>query len=224
MGRPEPGAAPRRRPAVTPLRDRLRLIVITDRAAAHPKDSTEVVEAALDAGAPAIQLRDKERSARELLPVARELRMRSHAYGALFFVNDRLDVALAAGADGAHLGPDDLPIAAARRIVPRGFLLGYSTDDPEEAMQAEADGADYLGCGTIWTTSSKGNAGDAIGPAGLARVAGAVSIPVVGIGGVTRARLSALQGTGAAGVAVIGDIMGAEDPAGAVRAYLSASF
>ena len=209
---------------MTPLRDRLRLIVITDRDAAHPRDLTAVVEAALDAGAPAIQLRDKERSARELLPLARELRLRAHAHDALFFVNDRLDVALAAGADGAHLGPDDLPIAAARHIVPEGFLLGYSTDDPEEARHAEADGADYLGCGTIWPTSSKGDAGDAIGPSGLARVAGAVSIPVVGIGGVTRARLPELRDTGAAGVAVIGDIMGVEDPAGAVRAYLSASF
>lgn len=209
-------------PAVTrELATRLGLIVITDTSLAT-RPLLDVVRATLAGGAPAVQLRDKRGSAREMLALARSLHSLCREHDALFFVNDRLDVALAAGADGAHLGPDDLPIHAARRVVPQGFLLGWSTDDPKEARQAEAAGADYVGCGAVWTTRSKADAGTAIGPEGLARVAGAVSIPVVGIGGITLDRLPELTGTGAAGVAVIADLMTADDPEHRTRAYLRA--
>jgi thiamine-phosphate pyrophosphorylase len=140
--------------------------------------------------------------------------------GALLFVNDRVDVALAAEADGAHVGPTDLPLAALRRWVPSTFLLGYSTDDPDEARRAEAAGADYLGCGAVYRTRSKDVGDEAIGPTGLHRVARAVGIPVVGIGGITPERASELAATGAAGVAVMGAIMAADDPGGAVRDLL----
>jgi thiamine-phosphate pyrophosphorylase len=181
-----------------------------------------VVGAALAAGAPCIQLRAKARSAGELVPLGRELREATAAHDALLVVNDRLDVALAIGADGVHLGPDDLPLAEVRRRVPRSLLLGVSTDDPGEAREAERLGADYLGVGTIWATSSKPDAGEAIGPEGLSRIARAVSIPVVGIGGITVERAHALAGTGAAGIAVIGAVMGAADPGAATRALLAA--
>lgn len=200
----------------------LRLIVITDTALAAPRTVEQVVAAALDGGALAIQLRDKAGSARELLAQARPLRAMTRAAGALFFVNDRVDVALAAEADGAHVGPQDLPVEALRRWLPGDFLLGYSTDDPDEARRAEAAGADYLGCGAVYPTRSKDVGDEAIGPRGLDRVARAVGIPVVGIGGVTPERASTLAATAAAGVAVMGAIMAADDPRGAVTGLLRA--
>jgi thiamine-phosphate pyrophosphorylase len=180
----------------------------------------DVVRSALEAGAPAVQLRAKDRGARDLAELARTLRRETSARGALFFVNDRVDVALAVEADGVHLGPEDPPLQAVRRIAPPGFLIGMSTDDPDEAREAERLGADYLGVGTIWPTPSKPDAGASIGPEGLARVARAVSIPVVGIGGVTLDRVPLLRDTGVAGVAVIGAVMEADDPIEAVRRIL----
>lgn len=198
----------------------LRLIVITDVSLAAPRSVTDVVTRALDAGAPAIQLRMKAASAREQLGVARELRRLTRDAGALLFLNDRLDVALAAGADGVHLGPDDVPVAAARAVVPPGFLIGCSTDDPDAARRAEADGADYVGCGAVFGTTSKRVDGERIGTDRLDHVARAVDIPVVGIGGITPDNAAEVAATAAAGVAVIGAVMAAADPATAVRRLL----
>lgn len=201
----------------------LRLIVITDRRLAAPRSVPEIVRAAVTAGAPAIQLRDKTASARELALMAREIQPITRDHGALLFVNDRLDVALAVRADGAHLGPADLPIAAARSISPPGFLLGYSCDDPGEALQAQRAGADYIGCGALFGTRTKLDvAGEAIGSARLDEVARSVSIPVVGIGGITAANIARVASTGAAGAAVVSAIMTAEDPGRAVKKLLDA--
>ena len=204
------------------LREALRLVVITDSTLAEPRSVTEVVGAALESGARAIQLRDKRASARELLAQARDLRALTGEWDALLFLNDRFDVALASEADGVHLGPDDLPVGAVRREAPPGFLIGHSTDIPGVAAKAAAEGADYIGCGAVYPTSSKKDAGVEIGIEGLAAVAGAVEIPVVGIGGISplRARQIA-QETTAAGVAVIGAVMGAQDPGKAVRELLA---
>ena len=203
------------------LKEALRLIVITDAGLASPRSVGGVVEAALRGGARAIQLRDKRASARDLLAQARMLRALTRAWDALLFLNDRFDVALASRADGVHLGPDDLPVGAVRRVVPQGFLIGHSTDVPSVARRSAADGADYIGCGAVFPTSSKTDAGVEIGVEGLARVAEAVEIPVVGIGGITPdgARTIA-QGSRATGVAVIGAVMGAADPSEAVRQLL----
>src|SRR5690606_4959938 len=200
----------------------LRLIVITDRELAAPRSILEVAEAALQAGAPAIQLRDKTATPRELYEQARALSEMAARYGALFFVNDRLDVALAANADGVHLGPGDLPIPAAWPAPPRPFLIGASTDDPETAQRLEADGADYIGCGAVFGTSTKDVGEERIGPEGVAAVAAAVSIPVVGIGGIDGSNAHLLRGTGAAGVAVVGAVMAAPDPGAATREILAA--
>jgi len=204
------------------LAGRLRLIVITDSFAAGSRSIPEVVSAALSAGAPAVQLRDKGSGARELVELGTRLRAMTREHGALLFVNDRVDVALAVGADGVHLGPHDLPVAVVRRIVPDGFLIGYSTDEVDAALQAASDGADYLGCGSVWPTGSKVDTGASIGPDGLDRVARAVSIPVVGIGGITPERAAILAATRAAGVAVIGAVMGAPDPGHATASILAA--
>ena len=200
----------------------LRLIVITDVALAAPRAVTDVVAAALRAGAPAVQLRMKDVPARELAEAARALRAQTRQTGALLFVNDRLDVALAAAADGVHLGPDDLPVAAARAAAPAGFLIGCSADSPEVAARAARDGADYIGCGAVFGTSSKDVGGERIGVARLDQVARSVDVPVVAIGGVTAANVGEVAATAASGVAVIGAVMGAADPEAAARALLAA--
>ena len=201
-------------------RHALRLMVITDPRPGCGRSLEDVVEEVLAAGVRAVQLRDKEAPARDLLAVARRLRRVTARHGALLIVNDRLDVAVAAGADGVHLGPADVPVAAARRVVPDGFLVGHSTDDPRVARQAEADGADYLGCGTVFPTTSKADAGAVIGAGGLAAVARAVRLPVLAIGGVTAERIPGLRGSGAAGVAVISAVMAAGGPGAAARRLL----
>jgi thiamine-phosphate pyrophosphorylase len=202
------------------FRERLRLVVITDREKAGSRGVEAVVDAALRGGARCIQLREKVLGAGEILPLAQRLRRQTQAHGALFIVNDRVDLALACNADGVHLGPDDLPIPEVRRMTPPDFLIGFSTDDPATAVAALAEGADYLGCGTVWPTASKGDAGHSIGPTGLAAVCRAVPAPVVAIGGITVERLPLLTNTGAAGVAVIHAVMAADDPASVVRAFL----
>lgn len=202
----------------------LRLIVITDRSAASPRSVSDVVRECLDAGAPAIQLRDKEANPRELYEQALQLRQLTHEYGALLFINDRLDVALAARADGAHLGPDDVPLATAARVVPRSFLLGYSTDDPAAAKRAVASGAAYIGCGAVFGTNTKKDVGDErIGPRALRAVVVEVAgAPVVGIGGIGPENIAEVARTGAAGAAAVRSVMAAKEPGAIVRALLGA--
>lgn len=199
----------------------LRLIVVTDRALTAPRELFDIVRQALEGGAPAVQLRDKGATARELYTQALHLRALTAEYGALLFINDRLDIALAAGADGVHLGPHDVPLQAARRAAPSPFLIGISTDDPETAARAQAEGADYIGCGAVFGTMTKAEVrGERIGPEGLAAVARKVTIPVVGIGGINVENAAELGATGAAGVAVVGALMRAEDPANVARELL----
>lgn len=196
----------------------LSLIVITDAGLAAPRTVNDIVRAAVAAGAPAIQLRAKDATARELFEQAVELRAMTRAAGTLLFINDRLDVALAAGADGVHLGPDDMPVQAARQAAPAPFLIGWSTDDPDAARAAARAGADYLGCGAVFGTTSKAVGGEQIGTARLRRVVEAVDIPVVGIGGIDTANVSQIAAAGAAGAAVIGAVMRAADVAATVQA------
>jgi len=202
----------------TALVDRLRLIVVTDPECGAGRSMIEVVRAALKGGAPAIQLRMKDGSAREMAALGRALLAEARPAGALLFINDRVDVALAVGADGVHLGQDDLPAAAARRIAPPGFLIGVSAETVELAVRARADGADYVGVGPVYATGSKADAGDAVGLERIAEVSAAVRIPVVGIGGITIGSAPAVLRAGAAGIAVIGAVMRAIDPASATRA------
>jgi thiamine-phosphate pyrophosphorylase len=205
------------------LAERLRLIVLTDPDCGAGRDVADVVRAALRGGAPAIQLRMKDASARETAALARALLAETRAAGALLFVNDRVDVALAVGADGAHVGQDDLPAAAARAITPPGFLIGVSAETVDLALQAQADGADYVGVGPVYATGSKADAGEAVGLERIGEVAAAVRIPVVGIGGIAVGNAAGVIHAGAAGVAVISAVMRAGDPEAAVRALLGSS-
>lgn len=197
--------------------------MITDRHLAAPTKVVAVVRLALRAGAPAVQLREKTLPPRDLLPVARSIRADTHEAGALFFVNDRLDLALAVGADGVHLGAHDLPVARARRIAPPGFLIGFSADDPAVARAAVRAGADYVGCGTVYPTRTKATAGAAIGTKRLNDVARAVPAPVVAIGGITTRRAPRVFAAGAAGCAVVSSVMASPDPGRAVRRFLEAA-
>jgi thiamine-phosphate pyrophosphorylase len=202
------------------LAQALPVLVVVEAGLAAPRSVVEVVRAALAGGARAIQLRNKGDSARELRTAGESLIPLVRQAGGLFFVNDRLDVALALEADGLHVGPDDLPVAAVREAAPEGFLIGRSADVPLVALQAVADGADYIGCGTVFSTETKQDAGAVIGVEGLRRVVEAVSVPVVGIGGITVARAREVAEAGAAGAAVVSAVMSASDPAAAVRTML----
>lgn len=200
----------------------LRLIVITDARLAAPRSIIDVVRDCLAAGAPAVQLRDKHATAAALLEQADRLRELTTAYGARLFINDRLDVALAAGADGAHLGPDDVPVDAAVKAAPR-LLIGASTDHPTRVRHLEAAGAAYIGCGAVFGTTSKTDIGDErIGPGRLREVVAAVRIPVVGIGGITPENVDQVAATGAAGCAVISAVMAASRPGVVVERLLRA--
>jgi thiamine-phosphate diphosphorylase len=208
---------------MTTLQERLRLMVVTKPEPACGRSLPQVVAECVEAGATAIELRDKSATARELLEQADPLTEVVRAAGALFVVNDRLDVALACGADGVHLGPEDIPVAAAREVVPPGFLIGYSTDDPVEAATAAEDSADYLGVGAVYGTRSKeGLANEAIGPARVAEVLAAAGLPGVGIGGITSKNAQDVVRTGA-GIAVLRAVMDAPRPADAVRELLRAT-
>ena len=196
---------------------RLDLYVITDEALSHGLSHVEIAKRAIEGGADVIQLRDKGMSGKELVRCALEIREATRKAGSLFIVNDRLDVALASGADGVHLGQDDIPASLARAISPPGFIIGVSVGNVEEAIQAEKDGADYLGLGPICHTGSKIDAGPACGYEIIARVKEAVSIPVVAIGGLGPQNAGKAIESGADGIAVISAVVAQEDIAGAAR-------
>jgi len=195
----------------------LSLYVITDRLLSRGRSCTEVVEKAIDGGATCIQLREKDLTTREFFSLAEKLREITRKRGTTFIVNDRLDIALSVGADGVHLGQDDLPLSAARRIIPPGMLLGVSARNLREALQAQNLGASYLGVGAVFPTGTKRDAGEPIGLQSLAEICRGVEIPVVGIGGINAANAGQVIRAGAAGVAVISYIVGAPDVAAAAR-------
>ena len=201
---------------------RLRLMVLTDDGAAAGRSVLEVAAAALGAGATAVQLREKTLGGRELCRLGDALVGLCRAHHALCLINDRLDIALACGADGVHLGPDDVSPDRARAIAGPDFVIGVSAGLPEEARRAAAAGADYVGTGAVFATGSKADAGDPIGPSGLARVVSACPLPVVAIGGISTANAGQAIAAGAVGVAVISAVMAAPDPAAATRALLAA--
>ncbi|RLF86793.1 thiamine phosphate synthase [Thermococci archaeon] len=184
----------------------LKLYVITDRGL---KPEVESVRQALEGGATAIQMRIKDASTREMYEIGRELRKLTNEYDALFFVDDRIDVALAVNADGVQLGPEDMPIEVAKEIAPN-LLIGASVYSLEEALDAEAKGADYLGAGSVFPTKTKSDV-RVIGLEGLRRIVESVSIPVVAIGGINRENAREVLKTGVDGIAVISAVMGAND-------------
>jgi thiamine-phosphate pyrophosphorylase len=199
---------------------RLDLYLITDPGLAGARPLLPIVASALEGGATAIQLRDKRAAPRDLLTLGAEMRRIAHQQGAAFAVNDRVDLALALEADAVHVGPGDLPPLEARRLLPRPRWLGVSARSVQEALAAEKAGADYLGVGPLFATATKPDAGLPMGLEALAAIAAAVSIPVVGIGGIHEGNAGSVIDAGASGVAVISALMAAEDPQARAREIL----
>jgi len=193
------------------------LYLVTDRRQAHGRPLAEVVQAALDGGADGVQLREKDLLGAELLELATALRQLTARYGASLLVNDRIDVALAADADGVHLPRDGFPVPAARALLGAARLIAVSTHTPAEVTTAAADGADFVVFGPVYATASKAAFDPPRGVEDLARACAASAIPVLAIGGVTAARTAAVRAAGASGIAVISAIMAADDPASAAR-------
>jgi thiamine-phosphate pyrophosphorylase len=198
-----------------------RLHLVTD---ARPgRDPVAVVRAALSAGVPVVQVRvPDELCDRDAYALASTIVELCRTAGARCLVNDRLHVALAVGADGAHVGAEDLPVPVARRILGPDAVLGATARDPETARAAVAAGASYLGVGPAFPTGTKDGLPDPIGVAGVGAVAASVAVPVIAIGAVTAARVPDLLAAGAYGVAVVSAISAAADPARASAELLAA--
>jgi thiamine-phosphate pyrophosphorylase len=187
------------------------LYVITDEVIAGGLSHAEIAQRAIAGGADVIQLRDKVCGCRELIRVGRTLREITKKSGTLLIVNDRLDVALTCGADGVHLGQDDISAVVARQLAPHGFIIGISVGTVEEAVRAEHDGADYIALSPVFSTASKFNAGPGHGLEVLRQIRRNVSLPVIAIGGINRDNVRDVILAGADGVAVISDVVGSPD-------------
>lgn len=197
------------------------LCVITDEKVSGLRHR-EVADLALQGGAPMIQLREKSNDIRAIYEEALAIRQLCRHRGALFIVNDRLDLGLAVDADGVHLGQEDLHASLARPMLRQRMLLGVSTHSLEEAREAEAAGADYIGFGPVFATASKTGTRPTVGLDGVRSVKAAVQVPVLAIGGITLERAPEVIAAGADGVAVIAAIVGSGDITGACRRFLSA--
>jgi len=182
----------------------------------------EIAAAAFAGGAGVVQYRHKGASTRELFFHAGRLTALAREWGRALIINDRVDIALAVRADGVHLGPDDLPVSAARRLLGPTAIIGASVGTVEEAIEAEAEGASYLGVGCIYGTSSKADAGDPVGPERIAAIRAAVGLPIVAIGGITRERIPEVLAAGADGAAVITAVTRAKNMTTAVRELVRA--
>jgi thiamine-phosphate pyrophosphorylase len=193
----------------------LRLVAITDDLRDGAAGLVARARSAVRGGATMVQLRLKDADARSLVEVARALVL-ALPPGVPLVVNDRLDVALASGAAGVHVGPDDIPAAALRRLVTPDFIIGASVGSDTEIVLAR--GADYVGVGPVYDTATKPDAGRAIGTAAFARLARACRVPAIAIGGIDASNAAAAMLAGATGVAVIRAVFGARDPEAAARA------
>lgn len=196
------------------------LHVLTD--AREGRDALRVLSAAVAAGAPVVQVRVKDGTDRALHELATRAVEICAAHDAACVIDDRVDIALAVGAAGTHLGADDLPMAAARAVAGPDHVLGGTARTPEAALELVRAGADYLGVGPAFVTATKEGLPAAIGPGGIASVASAVDVPVIAIGGITADRVAPLLAAGASGVAVVSAVSEADDPAAATRELLAA--
>ena len=192
------------------------LYAIIDAQALKGRSHIEVASQIIHGGARTIQLRDKLLSKKELLPIAKQLKELCAEHNVLFIVNDYLDIALAADADGLHLGQNDLPTKVARKLLPIDKILGCSTTTVDQAITAESDGADYIAVGSIYPTTSKETA-KVIGLEGLRQIRQAVTLPLVAIGGITKDNAAEVIAAGASSVAVISAILQARSPQEAAR-------
>jgi len=192
------------------------LYVITDEKVSRGRTHLQVAEGAILGGADAIQLRDKEASGGKMYRTALRLRELTRAAGVPLIVNDRVDIALAVGADGVHVGREDLPASVARKLLGPGRILGVSAGSVEEAVRAEEDGADYLGVGPVFEArGTKPDAREPAGPGLLEQIRSCTRLPIVAIGGINSENARRVREAGAGAAAVISAVAGAEDIAAA---------
>jgi thiamine-phosphate pyrophosphorylase len=197
------------------------LYVILDRATAHGRDLGDLLEAVIAGGCRMVQLREKEWPSGRLWPLAQRLRERCRGAGVTLIINDRVDLAVALGADGVHLGQDDLPPARARPLLRPGMILGLSTHSVEQARAASAAGADYVAVGSMFPTATKPEF-QLVGPELIRVVRGEIRVPLIGIGGITTDNVAEVVRAGADGVAVISAVCAAPDPERATRRLVEA--
>ena len=202
--------------------DELRLCLVTDRAQTRGRDLVDVVVECVAAGLPAVQVREKDLPAAELAALCRRVRGPTRERGALLIVNDRADVALAVGADAVQRTHASLTVAELRTVADKRLRIGASVHSLEDALAAEADGADWIVFGPVYDTASKRQYGAPQGLAKLEAVARVVRIPVIAIGGIVPERVAEVRAAGAHGVAAISAILAADSPAGAVGRFLDA--
>lgn len=195
------------------------LYVVLDRAAARGRSLDDLLEALIDGGCRMVQLREKEWPSGRLLPVAERLLARARRAGITFIVNDRVDLAVAIGADGVHLGQDDLPARVARPLLRPGMILGVSTHSVAQAHAARDDGADYVAIGSMFATATKPDF-ELVGPGLVRKLRPDIRVPLVGIGGITHDNVGDVIRAGADGVAVISAVCATPDPTAAVRRFL----
>jgi thiamine-phosphate pyrophosphorylase len=188
------------------------LYLVTDRELARGRSTVEVVKAAVSGGVTCIQLREKDCSTLEFIEQARAIKNFLEEREVPLIINDRLDVALAVGADGVHLGQKDMPLEMARKIAGSSMLIGISAESVQDAVEAENGGADYLGVSPIYATPTKTDTAPPLGIQGLREIKNRVKIPLVGIGGLNNSNAAEVIRNGADGVAVVSAIMAAEDP------------
>jgi len=192
------------------------LYAIIDGDSLNERDHIDTARQLLNGGARIIQLRDKNLCGKELLCIARELKLLCEKHNALFIVNDYLDIALASDADGLHLGQDDLPVATARKFLPVVTLLGCSVSTARQAKEAESQGADYIATGAVFPTDTKKDI-EVVGLDVLREIKKATDLPLVAIGGINRDNMPDVLASGADSVAVIGAILKADSPKEATR-------
>jgi thiamine-phosphate pyrophosphorylase len=209
--------------AVTDFQPRLpALYAVLDPEQTQGRAAESVLRDLLDGGAKILQLRAKRLSGKDFLELARQTRSLTRAHHCRLIVNDRLDIALACDADGVHLGQDDLPLHAARKVMPEK-LIGVSTHDLEQAREAERGGADYIGFGPMFGTTTKQTGYAARGGERLRDIRNAVRLPIVAIGGITEANVAEVWDNGADSAAMISDILGAENVTEKIKRILSAA-
>ncbi len=199
-----------------------RLLIVTDRHQTNGRPLVSLLQRVLSAAAPAIQLRERDLSAREFVTLAREVQTLTVSRGSQLLINDRIDVALAMEGVGVHLRSNSLPIVVARELLGAQRLLGISVHSVEEGLLAQSQGADYIVLGPIYETPSKQVFGPPLGIHTLEKACRLIRIPIIGIGGVTAARAREMQCAGAFGAAVITAILGADDIESATRELLDA--
>ncbi len=194
------------------------LYLVTDRSFLKDKPLQQAVEEAILGGVTLVQLREKDASTREFYEIAKEVKKVTDHYKVPFLINDRLDIAQAVNADGVHLGQSDMPINTARKILGKDKIIGISAGNVDEALEAEKNGANYIGIGTIFFTGTKKDIDTPIGIESLRKIYSSINIPAVAIGGVNESNFREVLSTGVDGISVISAILGKSDITAASKA------